>query len=73
MNPPPPPPPRNSDISRRTSGENSRKSWDSVRRGSEASSVQEERYEERPDILADLTKLQREIDALRARGDRSVS
>jgi hypothetical protein len=73
MNPPPPPPPRNSDTSRRTSGENSRKSWDSVRRGSQASSVQEDRYEERPDILADLTKLQREIDALRARGDRSVS
>lgn len=65
MIPPPPPPPR-------LSGESSRKSWDSARKGSETSSVQEERPEERPDILADLTKLQREIDALRARGDRSL-
>ena len=73
MFPPPPPPPRHSDTSRRTSGETSRKSWDSARKGSETSSVQEETQEERPDILADLTKLQREIDALRSRGERSVS
>jgi hypothetical protein len=68
--PPPPPPPRQGDSSRRTSGENSRKSGESASKGSERSSIQEE---ERPDILADLTKLQREIDALRARGDRNVS
>ncbi|KIM98178.1 hypothetical protein OIDMADRAFT_44010 [Oidiodendron maius Zn] len=71
--PPPPPPPRNSDTSRRTSGENSRKSWDSTRKGSEASSILEEKYEKRPDIMADLTKLQQEIDALRAKGKKSVS
>lgn len=68
--PPPPPPPRHVDSSRRTSGENSRKSGESARKENGRSSILEE---ERPDILADLTKLQREIDALRARGDRKVS
>jgi hypothetical protein len=73
MIPPPPPPPRLGDASRRTSGEHSRRSGESMRKGSETSSIQEERNEERPDILADLSKLQREIDALRAKGEKSVT
>jgi hypothetical protein len=89
MIPPPPPPPRLGDVSRRTSGEYSRRSGESVRKrsgesvrkrsgesvrkGSETNSIQEGRNEERPDILADLSKLQREIDALRAKGERSVT
>jgi hypothetical protein len=55
--------------SQRTSGDYSR-SGDGLRRGSEASSIQQEGLGDRPDILADLSKLQKEIDALRARGVR---
>lgn len=59
---------------RKRSGESVRKrSGESVRKGSETNSIQEGRNEERPDILADLSKLQREIDALRAKGERSVT
>jgi len=75
---PPPPPPlhrhgtketQSPGTSRRASGEQSRRSIDSVRRDSGASSVlQVERVESNPgshDILADLSALQRDIDALR--------
>ena len=71
--PPPPPPPhrhgqqaQSPGASRRASGEQ-RRSIDNVRRGSGSSSVsQVERIETNPgDILADLSALQREIDALR--------
>lgn len=73
--PPPPPPHRHGrssmegGASQRTSGDYSR-SGDGLRRGSEASSIQQEGLSDRPDILADLSKLQKEIDALRARGVR---
>jgi hypothetical protein len=72
--PPPPPPHRHGQqaqspgTSRRVSGEQ-RRSIDNARRGSESSSVsQVERIDSNPgghDILADLSALQREIDALR--------
>ncbi|CZR57724.1 uncharacterized protein PAC_07613 [Phialocephala subalpina] len=83
MPPPPPPPHRHGRTSfdgqspgdsRRTSGDYPRRSMDSVRRGSAASSVvlhlpeeaaETETGAERHDILADLSKLQAEIDALR--------
>jgi hypothetical protein len=72
--PPPPPPHRHGQqaqspgASRRASGEQ-RRSMDNVRRDSESSSVSKmERIESNPgghDILADLSALQNEIDALR--------
>lgn len=76
---PPPPPPRHGRSSmdaqspgqaQRPSGEYSRRSNESVRRGSNVSSIQQEETPEpanKHDILADLSKLQREIDALRQR------
>jgi hypothetical protein len=73
--PPPPQPPPHRHGNKETqspgpSGEKSRRSTDSVRRGSGASSVsQVERVESNPgshDILADLSALQRDIDALRS-------
>jgi hypothetical protein len=80
---PPPPPPRHgrrvsSDAqspgeSRRPSGEYLRRSIESARRGSTSSSIQEERCDSnvgRPDIMADLSALQREIDALRIQSER---
>ncbi|KAK0114007.1 hypothetical protein ONS95_014250 [Cadophora gregata] len=74
---PPPPPPRHGRSSmdaqspgnsQRPSGEYSRRSNESARRGSNFSSGQPEKATEpanKHDILADLSKLQREIDALR--------
>ena len=62
--------------SRRPSGEQGRRSTDSARRGSTASSLsQVERPESNQtagghDILADLSALQREIDALRSQSER---
>jgi hypothetical protein len=85
MAPPPPPPPhrqgRRSSMeaqsqgeSRRPSGEQSRRSIESARRGSATSSIREEERVEsnvgRPDIMADLSALQREIDALRIQSER---
>lgn len=81
---PPPPPPRHGrrisidgqspGESRRTSGEHPRRSIESARRGSASSSIREESNLEsnvgRPDIMADLSALQREIDALRIRSER---
>jgi hypothetical protein len=82
--PPPPPPPRHGrristdahspGESRRTSGEHPRRSIESARRGSVSSSIREEEWLEsnvgRPDIMADLSALQREIDALRIQSER---
>ncbi|KAH8661581.1 hypothetical protein BGZ60DRAFT_530532 [Tricladium varicosporioides] len=81
--PPPPPPHRHgrssmdaqsSGDSRRPSGEQSRRSIESARRGSGASSVsQYERIDAQPasnDILADLSALQKEIDALRTQSEK---
>lgn len=74
---PPPPPPRHGRSSmdaqspgnsQRPSGEHSRRSIESARRGSNVASVQQDELPEpanKHDILADLSKLQREIDALR--------
>ncbi|KAG0647106.1 hypothetical protein D0Z07_7083 [Hyphodiscus hymeniophilus] len=86
MMPPPPPPPhrhgRNSmeDGSRRTSAEHGRRSIDSARRGSETSSIARVESVESPepadannggqDILAEMSKLQREIDALRVQSEK---
>ncbi|KAE9369232.1 hypothetical protein N431DRAFT_427432 [Stipitochalara longipes BDJ] len=80
---PPPPPPRHGrrvsldaqspGESRRPSGEYLRRSIESARRGSASSSIQEERLESnvgRPDIMADLSALQREIDALRIQSEK---
>jgi hypothetical protein len=83
MFPPPPPPHRHArtsmeaqpaDASRRPSGEQSRRSIESARRGSAALSMLEA---ERAggisgghDILADLSALQREIDALRTQSEK---
>ncbi|PVH76993.1 hypothetical protein DL98DRAFT_277951 [Cadophora sp. DSE1049] len=75
--PPPPPPPRHGRSSmdaqspgnsQRPSGEYSRRSNETAQRGSNVSSAQQEELPEpanKHDILADLSKLQREIDALR--------
>ena len=81
--PPPPPPHRHGrssmeaqspGASRRPSGEQSRRSMESARRGSEASSIlEEERVESKAgghDILADLSALQRDIDALRIQSEK---
>jgi hypothetical protein len=79
MLPPPPPPPRGhrssmEDGSRRTSAERGRQSIDSVRRGSETSSITQLEKVESPevenakvtqDVLAEMSKLQADIDALR--------
>ncbi|KAH8770688.1 hypothetical protein F5882DRAFT_332787, partial [Hyaloscypha sp. PMI_1271] len=84
MAPPPPPPSRHGrrvstdahspGESRRTSGEHPRRSIESARRGSASSSIREEKWLEsnvgRPDIMADLSALQREIDALRTQSER---
>jgi hypothetical protein len=83
MFPPPPPPHRHgrtsmeaqsADASRRPSGEQSRRSIESARRGSAASSMLEaERIggiSGGHDILADLSALQREIDALRTQSEK---
>jgi hypothetical protein len=81
---PPPPPPRHGrrisidaqslGESRRTSGEHPRRSIESARRGSASSSIREEENlgssVGRPDIMADLSALQREIDALRVQSER---
>ena len=88
--PPPPPPPRHGrnsmegvsqspGASRRASGEQSRRSMDSTRRESVASSIISPRIEKvqsnastsgGQDILADLSALQREIDALRVQSEK---
>jgi hypothetical protein len=85
MAPPPPPPHRHGrrsmegnspGTSRRPSGEAFRKSSESARRGSTASSLSQvenaiesefvqEKIPNAPDLLADLNALQKEIDALR--------
>ena len=85
MAPPPPPPPhrhgrrsskeaQSPGESRRPSGEQSRRSVESARRGSAASSIREEERIEsnvgKPDIMADLSALQREIDALRIQSEK---
>jgi hypothetical protein len=84
MAPPPPPPHRHARRSssetqspiesRRPSGEQSRRSIESARRDSTSSSIREEERVEsnvrRPDIMADLSALQREIDALRIQSER---
>jgi hypothetical protein len=83
MAPPPPPPRHRRRISfdaqspgesRRTSGEHPRRSIESARRGSASSSIREEENfvssVGRPDIMADLSALQREIDALRVQSER---
>jgi hypothetical protein len=81
---PPPPPPRHGrrisidaqspGQSRRTSGEHPRRSIESARRGSASSSIREEESlgsnVGRPDIMADLSALQREIDALRLQSEK---
>lgn len=81
---PPPPPPRHGrrisidaqspGQSRRTSGEQPRRSIESARRGSASSSIREEESlgsnVGRPDIMADLSALQREIDALRIQSEK---
>ncbi|KUJ14974.1 uncharacterized protein LY89DRAFT_126828 [Mollisia scopiformis] len=81
--PPPPPPPRHGrtsfdgqspGTSRRTSSDYPRRSMDSARRGSAASSVlqmpEEVQGPAGHDILADLSKLQAEIDALRNQAEK---
>ncbi|KAF8855428.1 hypothetical protein BDZ45DRAFT_504002 [Acephala macrosclerotiorum] len=85
--PPPPPPHRHGrtsfdghspGASRRTSGDYPRRSMDSVRQDSAASSVlklpeeaaETEASGSRLDILADLSRLQAEIDALRSRSEK---
>ena len=83
--PPPPPPPRHGrnsmeDGSRRTSAEHGRRSTDSARRGSETSSITQLERVESPvpqlpntggqDILAEMSKLQQEIDALRTKSEK---
>jgi hypothetical protein len=83
MFPPPPPPHRHgrtsmeaqsADASRRPSGEQSRRSIESARRGSAASSMLEAKragsISGRHDILADLSALQRDIDALRTQSEK---
>ncbi|KAL3423808.1 hypothetical protein PVAG01_05555 [Phlyctema vagabunda] len=78
---PPPPPPRHGqsihDTSRRASGDSSRRSIDSNRRASAASSTSQM---DRPgtsssgvDVLADLSALQREIDALRGQSQQQTT
>ncbi len=82
MMPPPPPPPRHGrnsmdEASRRTSAEHGRPSTENVRRGSETSLIHHTESVESPeliartkgpqDILAEMSKLQREIDALRVK------
>ncbi len=81
---PPPPPPRHGrrisidaqspGQSRRTSGEQPRRSIESARRGSASSSIREEESlgsnVARPDIMADLSALQQEIDALRVQSEK---
>ncbi|PMD19186.1 hypothetical protein NA56DRAFT_680271 [Hyaloscypha hepaticicola] len=81
---PPPPPPRHGrristdaqspGQSRRTSGEQPRRSIESARRGSASSSIREDESlgsnVGRPDIMADLSALQREIDALRIQSEK---
>ena len=67
------------DESRRTSAEHGRRSTDSARRGSETSSTHLERVESPEpvggnnggqDILAEMSRLQKEIDALRVRSEK---
>ena len=86
MMPPPPPPPHRhgrssmEEGSRRTSAEQGRRSMDSARRGSEVSSISQLERVESPepvggtngghDILAEMSKLQREIDALRIKSEK---
>jgi hypothetical protein len=86
MFPPPPPPPHRhgrssmEDGSRRTSAEHCRRSTDSVRRGSETSSISHLERVESPetvggnngaqDILAEMSKLQADIDALRLKSEK---
>jgi hypothetical protein len=68
------------DASRRTSAEHGRRSMDSARRGSETSSITHIERVESPelvggndgaqDILAEMSKLQQDIDALRIKSEK---
>jgi len=66
-----------SPVSSRASGEHSRRSLDSDRRGSTASSMSQVGDVDinigRHDILADLSALQREIDALRSQSEKNIT
>jgi len=89
MPPPPPPPPRHGGKnslegdSRRTSAEHGRQSMDGARRGSETSSITRlegggspeplDANDGRQDLLAEMSKLQREIDAARNQSERGES